>query len=229
MKDPFTHVHQSLHSLFRLEIIRHGKYTYSEVQQLKETTDKYLVNPSRNNFIALKKAVRESLPYIEKWQLDFEPIKESFDKEAQAHGMSPINWPKMLSLSKASPRFQFIALNHSNREDDLLLWLAAKSEEPEGSQLSPSKLTQLLVNNQHEHGLRKMLGQHLRKDPHFLFDLIMKSESNFSKIASTLLSLYLTDEQLATAIIQHIPSIKEKDISYKELIASPEKFSSWPE
>jgi len=205
MKDPNSLVHQSLQPLFLFATERNGKYTYSEVQVLKETIDGYLENPSKPNFIALKKAVGRSLLYIEKWQLDFELIKESFDKEAQQHEMSPINWPKLLSHSNASPRFQFSALNHANEEEDLVLWLTKVNKAP-ATQLT---LTQLLLNNLHEHGFSKKLDQHLHKEPDFLFDLIMKSASNFSQIASTSLSLYLTDEQLARAIIKHIPNDNE--------------------
>ncbi|RUR07119.1 hypothetical protein [Legionella sp. km772] len=215
MKDPFSTVHQSLQPLFRIATERNGKYTYLEVQVLKETIDDYLENPTKENFISLKKAVSSSLSFFEKWQLPFEPIKESFDQEAKQHALPPINWSKVLSRSTASPRFQFSALNHAHQEEDLLTWLLSKTNKLTQGALSSKELTELLLKHQHEHGFSKKLIQQLSEQPNFLFDLIMKSANNFSKIASTSLSLYLTDEQLAAAIIKYIPD--DEELSYEEV------------
>ena len=217
MSDPISAVHESLQPLFLIATERNGKYTYSEVQVLKETINHYLEAPSKSSFIALKKAVRSSLSYIEKWQLDFEPIKESFDKEAQQHEMSPINWPRLLSGSNASPRFQFSALNHFHEEDELLVWLRLKANKANDSPFTSQELIRLLINNQHEHGFSKKLSQHLVQDPNFVVDLILKSDRNFLQIASSSLSLHLTDEQLATAIIKHAPDFNEEEPSITEL------------
>lgn len=219
MSDPFSTVHRSLEPLFRLATERNGKYTYSEVQALKETIDDYLENPSKLNFLALKKAVRHSIVYIEKWQLDFDSIKESIDSEAQQHQLPPIDWPKLLSHSNASPKFQFSALNHAPKEDDLVSWLLTMSNQSSETTLSAKKLTKLLLENLHEHGFSKKLSKQLNDEPCFLFDLVMKSVSGFIQIASTSLSLYLTDEQLAEAIIKHIPEEDEiTDERVSELI-----------
>jgi hypothetical protein len=204
MRDPLPPVLESLNSLFHLETTRNGRYAYPEVQQLKDSSEEYSLNPSKDNFVALKKALRKSLNYIEKWQLDFTLIKNSLDSEAQFHGMKPINWPKLVSNSKASSTFKFSALNHAANEEELLNWIAVKAGVPY-DQINPMKLTQILIDNKHENGFSKKLSEHLRKEPDFLFHLIMKSEKSFVKVASTLLILYLTDEQLAKAIIKHTP------------------------
>lgn len=224
MRDPFTPALESLHSLFQLESTRNGKYTFPEVQRLKESTDNYIKNPSKSNFIKLKKAVRGSMPYIEKWQLNFEPIKNSLDQVAELHGTLPINWPKLLSHSKASPKFQFSALNHVAQEENLLTWLAAKS----GKSYVPldhNELTQLLIEFKDENGFSKKLSHHLRSEPNFLFHLIMQSDANFSKIAQTLLILYLTDEQLAQAIIKHIPKSKQEEPTFEHVHSLVEKLN----
>lgn len=220
MSDPLSTVHQSLELLFRLATERNGKYTYPEVQALKETIDDYLENPSKLNFLALKKAVRYSIVYIEKWQLDFDSIKEAIDKEAHQHQLPPIDWSKLLSHSNASSKFQSYALNHVPKEDSLVSWLLTRTNQSPETILSTKKLTELLLQNRHEHGFSKKLSKQLDDKPCFLFELVMKSVSCFIQIASTSLSLYLTDEQLAEAIIKHIPEEDEiTDESVSELIA----------
>lgn len=222
MNAPHSTVHQSLQPLFRIATERNGKYTYSEVQVLKETIDGYLENPSKDNFLALKRAVRCSIVYVEKWQLDFDSIKESIDKEAQQHHLAPINWPKLLSHSKASPQYQVNALNHVYKDENLLNWLLTISKHDTSSVLNAKKLTELLIENQHEHGFSKKLNHHLEDEPDFLVDLIMQSLSSFIQIATNTLSLFLTDEQIAKAIIKHLPKNAEQEINdevVSELIA----------
>lgn len=224
---PFPPIIETLQPLFELEKPRaiDGKYIYTEIQHLKDTTDCYHQNPSQNNFVELTQAIRGSMNYIEKWKLklNFEQIKTALDSEARTHGMPPINWPKLLSRSQASPRFQFSALNHAPTEVGFLEWLAAK-EGASYDGLTSDELAQLLINHKTEDGFSKKLSQHLREEPDFLFNLIMKSESNFEKIALTTLILYLTDEQLAQAIIQYAPELEE-DMSLEQVNSIVNKFN----
>jgi hypothetical protein len=224
---PFPPITETLQPLFELEKPRaiDGRYIYIEIQHLKETTDNYHQNPSQDNFLELKKAIRGSMNYIEKWKLNlnFEQIRAALDSEAETHGMPPINWPKLLSRSQASPRFQFSALNHSPAEVGFIEWLAAK-DGASYDELTYAELAELVVNHKTEDNFSKKLGQHLREEPDFLFNLIMKSESNFEKIALTTLILYLTDEQLAQAIIQYTPDLEE-DLSFEQVNSIVKKFN----
>jgi hypothetical protein len=225
---PFPPIIETLQPLFELEKPRaiDGKYIYTEIQHLKETTDKYHQEPSQNNFLALKKAIRGSMNYIEKWKLNFEHIKNALDNEAEVHGMPPINWPKLLSGSQASPRFQFSALNHAPGDESLLEWIAEKGGKS-NDELTYAELAQLLVEHRVEKGFSKKLGQHLRDEPDFLFNLIMKSEKIFAKIAPSPLILYLNDEQLAQAIIKYTPELdKDEGISFEQVDFLIEKFNN---
>lgn len=201
-----TPIIESLQPLFELEKPRaiDGKYIYTEIQYLKETTENYTLNRSKGNFLKLQQAVRDSMNYIEKWKLDFTAIKSSLDKEARAYGMPPIDWPLLLSHSHASLRFQFSALNHAVDGEDFLQWIAQKSGVLYND-LNYSKLVQLLVEYKTEEGFSKRLSQYLIKDPNFLYNLMMASERNFIDIAHSALILYLTDEHLAEAIIRYLP------------------------
>lgn len=224
MKDPFEPALETLQILFQLENIRNGKYTFPEVQRLKESVEFYYESPTKNNFLEVKKAVKASLNYIEKWQIDFEPIKKSLDRIAQSHDLPPINWSKLLSHSKASLRFQFSALNNKPQEENLIEWLSTKSDTT-FSYLNPDEQTKLLVEVKEETGFSKKLSQHLKHDPDFLFRLILNSENNFKKIASSLLVLYLTDEQLAQAITKYLPEFLEEKLSYQRVGAVIEQLN----
>lgn len=208
MEDPFSALLNSLHSVFHLEPMRNGKYIYPAVQHLKEATQHY--NPDqRNTFVALLRAIREALPNIEKWRINFESLRQSMDELAKIHQMPQIDWNKMLAHPKVSPKFQFSALNHAKHDIDLLVWLTAKTGKP-FAQLNHHELTQAMIDNRDRYGFSQKLNRHLNNDPDFLFNLIMKSEKNFIKISQTRLILYLTDKQIAKAIIHHTPALIHK-------------------
>jgi hypothetical protein len=210
MEDPFSVLLKSLQSVFHFEAMRNGKYTYSPVQQLKEDTEHYSINPGANNaFINLLHAIKEALPYIEKWRVNFDAVRKSMDAMAKQHHMPSIDWHIILAHPKISQKFQFSALNHSKNEIDLIAWLTAKSGKP-FAQLDHTELTQAMIEHRDRHGFSQKLNNYLEAHPDFLFDLIMKSEKNFIKIAHTRIILYLTDKQLATAIIQHTPNLVHK-------------------
>jgi hypothetical protein len=200
-----------LNTVFDLEIVRNNRYTYPAVQRLKEATENY-DSKSKQSFITLLKAVKEALPYIEKWRLSFDIIRTSVDSLAKCHHLPKIDWNSLLSHSQASPNFQFSALNNQsgpNAQEDLIVWIAAHTGKPY-TQLDHAELTQALVNHREQHGFSQKLSTHLEKDPDFLFNLMMKSQKNFHKIVNSRLILFLTDEQLAKAIVKYASSLVNK-------------------
>lgn len=223
MEDPLSALLTSLQAVFQLETIRNGKYTISAVQQLKESLEQYDSSPSKKNFLGLLKAIRDALPYlvpyIEKSRLHFDTIKSLMEEINQEHNLPPINWNTFLSHPKVSQTFQFSALNHSPSQDDLLVWITSKSGKPY-AKLNDSELTHTLVNHREYDGFTQKLIEHLKKYPDFLFDLIMKSDKNFHKLCQSRLVLYLTDQQLAHAIIKYIPSLAHEQKDPHEQVAS---------
>lgn len=208
MDDPFSALQKSLQTGFHLEAMRNGKYTYAAVQELKDAIDCYN-SDNKSSFINLLRALKEAMPYIEKWRVHFNDIKNAMDALAKIHKVPAIDWNIVLSHPKVSPRFQFSAMNHSKKEDDLLVWLTAKIGKPY-AQLDHGDLTQAMVDNRDRHGFSRKLSKFLKTEPEFLFQLIMKSEKNFIKITNTRLILYLTDEQIAKAIVHHTPKLIHK-------------------
>ena len=216
MEDPFSALLKSLKSVFHLAAMRNGKYIYPPVEQLKNATKNYNPN-AKNSFISLLKAIREALPYIEKWRLNFDAIRKPMDALAKIHQMPSIDWNGVLSHPKVSPRFQFSALNHSRKEDDLTVWLTVKTGKP-FDKLNQNEMMQTIVDNIHHHGFSKKLSEHLKKNPDFLFKLIINSEKNFVKISKTRLILYLTDVQIARAIVQHSsPLVHQQKLSFEQV------------
>jgi hypothetical protein len=202
MSNPFSALKAALRSVFHLESMRNGKYIYPEVQQLKMCLDNF--QPNKQKFIELLKALRASLPYIEKWHVDFNSIRVPLDSLAIKLQMHKIDWDRFLSHSNTSLKFQFSALNHKYKELELLPWLATKSGLAGTSNNLDMQIRVLLEYRDH-FGFSQKLSAQLKKDPDFLFRLIMSSEKNFTEIAHTRLILYLTDKQLAEAILKYIP------------------------
>lgn len=207
MEDPFSDLLKSLKTVFHLEAKRNGKFIYPEVQRLKEATERY--NPAaKNTFINLLDAIEEAIPRIEKWRwrISFDSIRKSMNNLAKIQQMPTIDWSKVLSHPKVSPTFQF---DSSAQEPDLSTWLSAKTRKP-FFQLEPREVIQALIKNSNEDRFSKKLSTHLKKYPDFLFHLIIDSEKNFIKICRSKLIFYLTDEQIAKAIIKHIASFSPK-------------------
>ncbi|MGC1182634.1 hypothetical protein [Legionella sp.] len=207
MRDPFSALKSALQSVFNLESMRNGKYIYP-VQQLKESLDNFRPN-NEKDFQEIIKALKASVPYIEKWRLDFNTIRTPIDSLAKNLNLPSINWNSFLHHSNASAKFQFKALNDKYRETELLTWLAAKSG-ASGKRNNVSTQVRMLLEYREHLGFSQKLNTHLKKDPDFLFQLIMESTKNFKQIAHTRLVLYLTDRQLAEAIIKHIPSLVQE-------------------
>lgn len=202
MSHPFAALKNALRTVFDLEPKRMGRYTYPEIQQLQQAFHNLELHNGKKEFIAFLKALREALPHIEKRRIDFASIKVSIDDLAKAIQMPIMNWDQYLSRSNGSPKFQFSALNHQHKEISFLTWLSITA----GKALSPEKRPPqviLLLECKDHLGFSQKLSDHLNRDPDFLFRLIMESDTNFIQIVNTRISLYLTDKQLAQAIIKH--------------------------
>lgn len=217
MTDPFPSLLNSLQSVFHLEAMRNGEYTYPVIRRLKEATELY--NPkAKNTFVQLLRAIKEALPHIEKWRVDFKTIRKSMDELAKLHHMPVIDWNTFLSHSKVSSRFQFSALHHSNKEIDLIPWLTSKTGK-NFFHMEPNEVTQTLIAKSDRSGFSQKLSAHLKKNPDFLYQLITDSEKNFIKICNSRLIFYLTDQQIAKAIIKHIPAFVHKEAQPFEQVA----------
>lgn len=204
MEDPFAELLQSLESLFHLEAMRNGKYTCTPIQHLKDATEAY--DPKvQNTFIDLLRALRKTIPYLEKRRVDFNSIRCSMDELAIRHAMPSIDWKKILTHPNVSPKFQFSAMNHTE-EVELIALVSSKTGVP-FKKLNFFEITQALVELENQPGFCQKISAHLKKDPEFLVHLIMASETNFIKIAKTRLSLHLTDSEIASAIIKHSPAL----------------------
>jgi hypothetical protein len=208
MEDPFSTLIKSLDSVFHLEVMRNGKYVYPAVQQLQEAVEH--CNPEdRDTFIYLQKAIKDAMPHIQKRHVNFNSIKEAMDKLAEINQIQSIDWDAVKTQPKISSRFRFNLAHHSDNDNDLITWITNRTGKS-FYQLEPSEVTQVLIDNKNRHGFSQKLSVYLKKNPNFLFQLIMDSEKNFMKICHSRLILYLTDQQIAKAIINHIASFVHK-------------------
>lgn len=221
MEDPSIEaLKKAFQSVFQLSL-RHGKFVYPEILKLKQALYSLDSNDKRD-FIQFLKILRTALPRIGHWRLDFNTIKIPMDSLAHKLDLPAIDWHRYLANSNSSPSFQFSALNQTYQKMALLQWLIQES----GSSSSPSDAmtqTSMLLQCRKNYGFSKKLTTHLEKEPDFLFHLIIQSDEIFTQITNTRLILYLTDVQLAKAIIKHLPRWVNEETSNKE---EAEKFIS---
>ncbi|MGM9453842.1 hypothetical protein ACTAZI_10960 [Legionella bozemanae] len=204
MDDPFSSLIEAVKTVFhRVKPRVSGKYTYSEVQKLKEALENY--QPAEiATFKELVNTLGAALPLFLKWGINFEPIKNAMNFLAAQHQMPPVNWDTYLS-PKTSSRLPF----HNPHQDvDFVLWLNTLSEKISTEQ--ELSLHSQLIAHREQLGFSQRLISHLKKDPEFLFRLIMESKENFTQISSTRLIFYLTDVQIAQAIIQYLPELLQE-------------------
>jgi hypothetical protein len=208
MHDPsISSLVQSLNVIFRSEQLRKGRYTYKEVQQLKEAAENYQSHPSKNNFIHLRSAVKNAFNYVQKWHVDLNILKEALEQLSTAHGVS-FDWQYMHVSVKTALRFDS---NNSafTQLHDLTYWLTLKCGRAY-NKLGSEEQTRLLVKYSDYPGFSKLLIAHLNKNPSFIFDLSMTSADNFRRIVQTRLVLFLTDVQLANALVTFIPDFVQR-------------------
>lgn len=198
MKDPFVALKNTLQPIFQITPMKNGSYIYPEVQLLKYALDNFQLNNKRK-LIELLKTLRAALPYIEKGKIDCGVVKTQADSITKALNLPLMQWDK---YSNTSPRFQFSA-NHNSPDTELLPWLEQESGTPIKYD-DPNSLINKLLEHSECIGFSQKLSAHLKKEPNFLVKLIMESKESFVQIIQTRLVLYLTDPQLAQAIIKHI-------------------------
>lgn len=203
----------ALAPLFQLETMRNGKYIYPEIQTL------FLMMQQCEEFnkvelIELLKCIRNALVYIEKWRMDFKLIQKPLSKLVKTHQI-PLKWDVFLAQSKTSLKFQFSALNHHSSEMDLIPWLQHK-EGWDNPKLSLRAEYYLVMKYRKHLGFSQKLSEHLNQDPHFLRKIIMDDMEHFVKLAHCRLVLYLTDVQIAEAIVkyhtQFLTKNKQEDV-----------------
>lgn len=221
VEDPFAALEKSLQSVFHMVAIRNGKYTYTPIQNLHEAISEYKLKPQdKHSFIELLSALEAALPFLAaRWHLDYKTIRMSMDKLAERHHMPTIDWKDVQSHLQVSQLSLFSTKNRAE-EDKLLPWLNTKTGHT-FDRLNHIDATKKLIELRKEDGFTQKLGVHLKEDPEFLVRLIMKSEKNFIKIAKTRLILYLTDAQLASAIIKHTPKLIDR---HKDPIIETERY-----
>lgn len=200
MDDPFSVLKHTLESIFHLEPMRNGRFTYPEIQRLKEAIENYQPD-DKKTFIELINAIGAALAHFEKWRLNFDSIKDAAAPLTHRHKLPDINWDRYLTRTSI---FQFNSSGSVEADVELVDWLTVTSGEsfPEETH---SVQTRILIDHREHLGFSQKLSTHLEKDPEFLSRLIMESETNFMNIANTRLILYLTDKQIAEAIIHHLP------------------------
>jgi hypothetical protein len=211
MNDPFSVLKKTLESVFHFAPKRNGKFVYLEMEQLKKALEAYQPG-KKETFIALVRSLRATLPHFEKWRINFDEVRESFDALAKMN-QTPINWDKLLAHPKVSPRFQFSAANNV-QEVDFLTWISELSAKKFQLNHSETDLLDALIACEETPGFSQKFTFKLQKDPQFLSQFIMDSEPKFIKVLNARLALYLTDVQIAKALIKYLPDFqKDQDLS----------------
>ncbi|MGL5741449.1 MAG: hypothetical protein ACRCXC_02305 [Legionella sp.] len=192
MADPFSELDQILQAVFNLAPVRNGEYALPPIRRLEIALKNYHSESDKVAFDQLVSAIKAVVPYIEGWRIDFEPIKATINSFAQRYQLDidwndiPFSSDKYLGLFShdASPiDFSFIDFANNNIEELI------------------DTLNQCL----RQKGFATLLKEYIEKNPHYLFNIITKSETYFLEIAKTRLSLFLTDEQIIRAIIYYLP------------------------
>ncbi|CAM2917528.1 Uncharacterised protein [Legionella steigerwaltii] len=202
--DPFSELKEAVEPVFlHVQPRSNGKYTYSEIQELKDAIENYQPN-KKATFIELANKLSAALPLFEGWQINFQPIKNAIDSLAAKHQMPPFDF----AHPKVSPRFQF---GDSQKEIELIPWLDTLLDKTFTLE-EPSLHSQLIAGTS-ESGFTQKLNSHLDKDPEFLSRLIMESKEHFFDIAESKLIFHLTDEDIAKAIIKYLPVLAQENPS----------------
>jgi len=210
MTDPLSALKRALRQIFILE--KDSKVTYPEIQQIKISLNKFRPD-SPETFNELLVAIRdcsirfENLNRFEKWRIDLNKIHLAVRRLAKEINSS-VNLDSFFSKKPYSPGFQFNAVSAHKANSNLLQWLAnCAGITVQKLQKDPDKQLNLLLEYQDHIGFSQKLSAYLKKNPDYLFHLLLRSTKDFEEIVSKRLVLYLTDCQLARAIVQHIPSL----------------------
>ncbi|MBA2649493.1 MAG: hypothetical protein H0U75_07870 [Legionella sp.] len=206
--DFFSVLLKSLKSVFELEAFRHDKYVFAPIQTLKNALERFDPEDPKS-YASLLKALVASRPFIEKWRLSFDEIMLCMDEIAKSLGLPSNDWDVILKSQKHHHRFKF----SPNTDEAFLPWL--KSQGIHGFlEKTFDEQTKILLEFVENCGFSKKFTDYLKKKPTFLSDLLFSSDQNFIKISASRLNLYLTDSQLATAILFHAPKLLMEDGKY---------------
>ena len=174
----------------------------AEVQALKNALDRY--DPkNRFTFISLVKAIAAARPYIEK-HIPFDRIQPEVNALATTHGLAAVNWDRIAPGPRASSPLPSSVSTANNQ--NLIPWLSSKTQRP-FDKLKHFEQILILLDHCNDVGFSQKLSAHLKTHPDFLFNFILQSERSFSKICASNLNLYITDVEIAKAIIHHMPHL----------------------
>lgn len=186
-------LNSALSPIFSVAIKRDENYIHKSVQQLSESLTKFKEQQSKYHFTHLAQAINSVLQDVSSPLIDANEIIALMNKLAGQYAVVSIDWSKP----------QAMLIGESNGE--LLDWIREISNQG-SNPLSGEELTKTLISCRDTPGFSQKLSLHLKENPNFLSALIQSSEDNFINITNTRLILYLTDVQLATAIVKLMPS-----------------------
>jgi hypothetical protein len=186
MSDPLGELEDALAYMFELqETKRQGKYLNPLVEKLKRAIDNYKNDPA--NLSALTTAISNAYPVIENY-VDSYKVKQKMKALSGVRAES-INGSQLENSGKDS-------------ETEFISWLSLKTGK-NFADLSHDMQVQVLLSEQAEKELRVKLGVHLHIDPDFLFNLALRSASNFIKLINSRLGFKFEKHQVAKAIYHH--------------------------
>ncbi|MBA3537790.1 MAG: hypothetical protein H0T84_14470 [Tatlockia sp.] len=186
MWDPLGELEDALAYMFELQKThRQGKYLNPLVEKLKRAIDDYKKDPA--NFSALTTAISNAYPVIENY-VDSYKVKQKM-KALSGVKAESINVSECVNSGKDS-------------ETEFISWLSSKIGK-NFADLSHDMQVQVLLSEQTEKELRVKLGVHLHIEPDFLFNLALRSSSNFIKLINSRLGFKFEKHQVARAISHH--------------------------
>lgn len=202
MTDPYARLTILLDAFFNSVAQRNGKYLIEPIQKLKDEMGSY--NPkSKHSFFSLIDAFGACAPYFAQRKGSLNDLLSTLNQLARVHGVQYQELKAVFVELKIHDAKPSIA-----QEKPLMPWLSETTGRP-FNRLNHKEQTDILVKECQQAGFSQKLSQHLEKNPEFLMNLINKSQKNFQKIAGSRLNLYLTDKQMAEAIVMYLPKYCE--------------------
>ncbi len=186
MSDPLGELEETLAYMFELQKTdRQGGFISPSVEKLKEAIEKFRVDPSKFNLLTT--AITNAYPVIENY-VDSYKVKQKLSALVGVRETF-LSWPQKAKAAKES-------------EAEFISWLSSKIGK-NFAILDHDKQVQILLNEQTEKELRVKLGVHLHIEPDFLFNLALRSASNFIKLINSRLGFKFEKHQVAKAISHH--------------------------
>ncbi|MBA2710581.1 MAG: hypothetical protein H0U57_08330 [Tatlockia sp.] len=185
MSDPLGELEETLAYMFELQKTeRLGEYINPLVAKLKEAIDAYKEDPS--SLPALSTALTNAYPIIENYVDAFKVKQKMSALSGEWEGLNP----------KANQQ------DNLQKESEFINWLSFKIGK-NFAILDHDKQVQILLKEEAEKELRVKLGVHLHIEPDFLFNLALRSASNFIRLMNSRLGFKFEKHQVAKAIYHH--------------------------